>query len=51
VQFGVTEALTAKFVRHDSRHSDADVPTPWFSLEHTFVMEGGEAKLPRPPIR
>ena len=23
---------------------------PWYSLEHTFVMEGGTARLPRPPI-
>jgi catechol 1,2-dioxygenase len=52
VQFGVTEALTATFVRHDTPHPDAkDVVAPWFSLQHTFIMEAGEAKLPRPPIR
>lgn len=52
VQFGVTEALTATFVRHDTPHPDqTDVVAPWFSLAHTFVMEAGEAKLPRPPIR
>ncbi|MGP8119382.1 MAG: dioxygenase [Xanthobacteraceae bacterium] len=52
VQFGVTEALTATFVRHDTPHPDqTDVVAPWFSLAHTFVMESGEAKLPRPPIR
>ncbi len=51
VQFGVTEALAATFVRHDSPHPEAaDVVAPWFSLEHTFVLEAGEAKLPRPPI-
>ncbi|MDR3468746.1 MAG: dioxygenase [Xanthobacteraceae bacterium] len=51
VQFGVTEALTAQFVRHDSRHPDtADVTPPWFALDHTFVLEAGEARLPRPPI-
>jgi catechol 1,2-dioxygenase len=51
VQFGVTEALTAQFVRHDSPHPDAaDVAPPWFALDHTFVLEAGEAKLPRPPI-
>jgi catechol 1,2-dioxygenase len=51
VQFGVTEALTAQFVRHDTPHPDAaDVTTPWFTLNHTFVLEAGEAKLPRPPI-
>jgi catechol 1,2-dioxygenase len=51
VQFGVTEALTATFVRHDSPHPDAaDVVAPWFTLAHTFVLEAGEANLPRPPI-
>jgi catechol 1,2-dioxygenase len=52
VQFGVTEALTAHFVRHqDSHPTQADAGAPWFSLDHVFVMEAGEAKLPRPPIR
>jgi catechol 1,2-dioxygenase len=52
VQFGVTQALIATFVRHETPHPDAkDVAAPWYSLEHTFVMEAGEAKLPRPPIR
>ena len=23
---------------------------PWYSLDYTFVMEAGEAKLPRAPI-
>lgn len=51
VQFGVTDALTATFVRHDSPHPDAaDVAAPWFSLEYTFVLEAGEARLPRAPI-
>ena len=27
-----------------------DVQKPWYSLDHTFVMEGGEARLPKPPI-
>ena len=27
-----------------------DVMPPWYSLDHTFVMEAGRAKLPRPPI-
>jgi len=27
-----------------------DVKGPWYSLEHTFLMEAGRAKLPRPPI-
>jgi hypothetical protein len=26
------------------------VKGPWYSLEHTFKIEPGVAKLPRPPI-
>jgi hydroxyquinol 1,2-dioxygenase len=26
------------------------VTGPWYSLEHNFVMEAGESKLPRAPI-
>jgi catechol 1,2-dioxygenase len=52
VQFGVTETLTATFVRHDLPHPEAaDVLAPWFTLDHTFVLEAGEARLPSPPIR
>ena len=24
---------------------------PWFTLDYTFIMEPGTAKLPRPPIQ
>jgi catechol 1,2-dioxygenase len=52
VQFGVTEALIGRFVRHDEPHSVAtDVAAPWYSLDYEFVMEPGEARLPRPPIK
>lgn len=52
VQFGVTAALTGNFVRHDEPHPSAsDVDGPWFSLDYTYVMEPGEAVLPRPPIK
>ena len=27
------------------------VKDPWFSLDYTFIMEPGTAKLPRPPIQ
>ncbi len=51
-QFGVTAALLGKFVRHDEPHPTAtDVIAPWYSLDHTLVMESGEAKLPKPPIK
>lgn len=52
VQFGVTRELMGNFARHDEPHPDQpDLATPWWSLDHVFVIEAGEAKLPRPPIR
>ncbi|MBR0909393.1 dioxygenase family protein [Bradyrhizobium japonicum] len=52
VQFGVTQALIGRFQRHDTPHPTArDVPTPWYSLDHTYRLEAGEAVLPRPPIK
>ncbi|MFH6787077.1 MULTISPECIES: dioxygenase family protein [Methylobacterium] len=52
VQFGVTKALVGDFVRHDEPRPDAaDVAAPWYSLDYTYVMEPGEAVLPRPPIK
>jgi catechol 1,2-dioxygenase len=52
VQFGVTKALIGDFVRHDTPHPTAgDVGTPWYSLDHVYRMEAGEAVLPRPPIK
>jgi catechol 1,2-dioxygenase len=52
VQFGVTEALIGDFVRHDDPHPDAaDVGTPWYSLDHTYVLEPGTTALPKPPIK
>jgi len=51
VQFGVTRHLLGDFVRHDSAPAPAaDVKPPWYSLTHNFVMEKGEARLPRAPI-
>ncbi|HVX98658.1 MAG TPA: dioxygenase [Pseudorhodoplanes sp.] len=51
-QFGVTRALIGRFERHDRPHpDDPAIERPWFSLEYTFVMEPGEATLPRPPIK
>ncbi len=37
------------FVRHDAPRPDAQAP--WYSLDYTYVMEPGEAVLPRPPIK
>ena len=51
VQFGVTEALIGRYVRHDGEPAPgADVEGPWYSLHHEFVIEPGEARLPQPPI-
>ncbi|MGJ5033202.1 dioxygenase [Bradyrhizobium sp. HKCCYLRH3059] len=52
VQFGVTKALLGNFVRHDEPHpTDADVTTPWYSLDHVYRMEIGDTVLPRAPIK
>jgi catechol 1,2-dioxygenase len=51
VQFGVTKALLGNFVRHERGTPPApDVKPPWYTLDYTFVVEPGEARLPRPPI-
>ena len=52
VQFGVTRALTVHFDRHMEPHPDApEVGAPWYSLDYTYVMEPGHARLPVPPIK
>jgi catechol 1,2-dioxygenase len=52
VQFGVTQALIGKFLRHETPPPTArDVSTPWYSLDHTYRLEAGDAVLPRPPIK
>ncbi|MCK1649947.1 catechol 1,2-dioxygenase [Bradyrhizobium sp. 149] len=52
VQFGVTKALLGKFLRHDTPHpTERDITTPWYSLDHVYRLEAGEAVLPRPPIK
>ncbi|HET9047196.1 MAG TPA: dioxygenase [Casimicrobiaceae bacterium] len=50
-QFGVTEALVARYVEHrGERVPYGDAAAVWHSLDYTFVIEPGIAKLPRPPI-
>jgi catechol 1,2-dioxygenase len=53
VQFGVTRALIGNYVRHGAGEPApaADVKGEWYSLDQTFVMEPGKARLPRPPIQ
>jgi catechol 1,2-dioxygenase len=51
VQFGVTKHLIGDFVRHDNGAAPVPgVEPPWYSLAHTFTMESGRSRLPRPPI-
>ena len=52
VQFGVTRHLIANLVKHDeSQPDDPHVQPPWYSVDYTFVLEPGESKLPKPPIK
>lgn len=51
VVFGVTEALVGDFHKRDDTPPEPGAGTPWYSLEHRFVMMEGEAKLPVPPIK
>jgi catechol 1,2-dioxygenase len=50
-QFGVTRHLIGNYVRHENGEPPAPgVTAPWYSLEHAFIMQPGENRLPRPPI-
>ena len=51
VQFGVTRALIANYIRRTDKAPAPDVTGEWYSLDQTFVMEPGVAKLPKPPIK
>jgi protocatechuate 3,4-dioxygenase beta subunit len=48
--FGVTSHLIGDYRRHDEARADGAAEAPWYSLQFTFVMEPGAAKLPQPPI-
>ncbi|MGO4713448.1 dioxygenase family protein [Bradyrhizobium sp. 2TAF24] len=50
--FGVTRHLVGDYRRHDQGTPPAPgMAAPWYTLDYTFVMEAGEAKLPIPPIK
>src|SRR5258708_31155389 len=52
VVFGVTRALVGDYRRHDHGEPPAaGVHAPWYTLNYRFVMENGEAILPKPPIK
>ena len=52
VVFGVTKALIGDYRKHNGGEKPpaADVKGEWYSLDQTFVMEPGKARLPKPPI-
>jgi protocatechuate 3,4-dioxygenase beta subunit len=50
-QFGVTRALLGNYALHKNEPAPApDVTGEWYSLEHTFVLQPGETRLPPPPV-
>ena len=51
VVFGVTRHLIGNFRPGEGTPPAADVTGPWYRLDYEFVMEPGEAKLPKPPIK
>ena len=52
VVFGVTRTLVGDYRRHDEGDPPAPgVRAPWYTLNYRFVMEQGEAVLPKPPIK
>jgi catechol 1,2-dioxygenase len=51
VQFGVTHALLAHYERHEGPGPQRDIKGVWYTLEHTFVINKGEARLPKAPIQ
>ena len=52
VVFGVTRALVGDYRRRDHGELPAvDVRAPWYTLNYRFVMQTGEAVLPKPPIK
>ncbi|MFA7681220.1 MAG: catechol 1,2-dioxygenase, partial [Pigmentiphaga sp.] len=51
VQFGVTQALVGQYVLHEGEATpDGQQPERWYALSHRFIIEPGEATLPKPPI-
>jgi len=50
-QFGVTRALVARYEFHENEPAPAsEASGPWYSLQHTFILQPGESWLPTPPV-
>jgi protocatechuate 3,4-dioxygenase beta subunit len=50
VVFGVTRALVGGFTKGQGVAPAPDTSGDWYRLSGTFVMQSGEAVLPKPPI-
>jgi catechol 1,2-dioxygenase len=50
VVFGVTRALVGNYRRGEGTPPAGDVTGVWYTLDYTFMMEPGEAVIPKPPI-
>src|SRR6201987_2959831 len=53
VVFGVPGALVGDYRRRQDHGKPpaAGVDAPWYTLNYRFVMQAGEASLPKPPIK
>jgi catechol 1,2-dioxygenase len=51
VVFGVTRHLIGDYRPGEGAAPASDVTGPWHRLDYEFVMEPGEARLPKPPIK
>jgi catechol 1,2-dioxygenase len=51
VVFGVTRALIGDYRPGSGTAPTPNVKGPWFTFAYTFVMEPGDAVLPKPPIK
>lgn len=51
VVFGVTRHLVGDYRLGEGPSPEGDVAGSWYRLDRDFVMEPGEAKLPKPPIK
>jgi catechol 1,2-dioxygenase len=51
VVFGVTRRLIGNYQRGEGQAPVPDVTSEWYTLDYAFVMEPGEAVMPKAPIK
>ena len=51
VVFGVTRHLVGDYRLGEGPSPEGDAAGSWYYLDYDFIMEPGEAKLPKPPIK